>query len=69
MHESMIDPDDFDDTPPCERGEHEWEFQDDSFGHEFGTERVHYFQCQNCDATRGVEPGDFPEDDYEPARD
>jgi hypothetical protein len=43
---------------------HEWEFQDDSFDHAFGTERVHYFRCGICNETRGMEPGDYC-DDYE----
>lgn len=43
---------------PCS-GDHDWQFQDDSFDHEFGTERVHYWQCANCEATRDMEPGDY----------
>jgi hypothetical protein len=41
------------------RIDHEWEFQDDSFDHEFGTERVHYWQCQRCGAMRDMEPADY----------
>lgn len=43
--------------------DHEWEFVDDSFDHEFGTERVHYWRCSRCDATREMEAGDY-DDDY-----
>lgn len=42
--------------------DHDWEFQDDSFDHEFGTEQVHYWLCVKCDATRPMEAGDY---DYE----
>ena len=49
-------------TPDPTVCDHDWEFQDDSFDHDFGTERVHYWRCALCDATREVEPGDF---DYE----
>ena len=55
-------------TPhPCETelGEfdHEWEFVNDSFDHEYGTEQVHYWRCANCDATKDMEPGDY-DDNY-----
>jgi len=48
---------------PCD---HEWEFVDDSFDNEYGTEQVHYFRCSKCDATKDMEPGDyhFDYDDY-----
>lgn len=42
---------------PCE--DHEWKFRDDSFSHEFGTERVHYFECEICGATREAEDADY----------
>lgn len=50
-----------------EECDHEWEFQDDSFDHEFGTERVHYWQCSECGATKPVEASDFDDDtgDYD----
>lgn len=51
-------------TPLCAADDHDWEFQDDSFDHEFGTERVHYFLCQKCQATRGMEAGDYHEHDF-----
>jgi len=50
-------------TPDPTTCDHEWEFQDDSFDHEFGTEQIHFWRCKLCDATREVEPGDFHEDD------
>lgn len=43
--------------------DHEWEFQDDSFDHEFGTERVHYWLCVHCGETKNMEPGDYDCDD------
>jgi hypothetical protein len=44
-------------------GEHELEFQDDSFDHKYGTEQVFYYQCKYCDH---IEDFDYPssEDDY-----
>lgn len=49
------------DTMPhdCEVDGHEWEFQDDSFDHEFGTEVIRYYACIHCDATREPNDGDF----------
>ena len=45
-------------THPCliEGGEfdHNWKFTDDSFDHEYGTERVYYWECRNCNATKDV---------------
>lgn len=47
---------------PCD---HDWDFHDDSFDHEFGTERVHYFVCEKCGADRAAEAGDYDwEDNY-----
>ena len=43
--------------------DHEWEFTDDSFDHEFGTERIHYWTCTHCGETRGMGPGDYDDDD------
>jgi hypothetical protein len=37
---------------PCD---HEWVFQDDSFDHEFGCERVHYMRCEKCEAVKECE--------------
>jgi hypothetical protein len=28
--------------------EHNWEFQDDSFSHEFGIEVINYWLCNEC---------------------
>lgn len=42
--------------------DHDWKFQDDSFDHEFGTERVHYWQCERCGATREMEAADYHDD-------
>ena len=53
-------------THPCaiEGGgfDHDWEFQDDSFDHEYGTEQVFYYRCTRCDATRNMEPGDYDDE-------
>ena len=35
--------------------DHEWEFQDDSFGHEYGTEIIQYWMCRHCGETRSLE--------------
>jgi hypothetical protein len=43
---------------PCD---HEWKFCDESFDHAFGTERVHFFRCEKCDAERPVESSDYHE--------
>ena len=37
---------------PCD---HEWEFQDDSFGHEYGTETIQYYVCINCGETKEID--------------
>lgn len=42
--------------------DHDWKFQDDSFDHEFGTERVHYWQCERCGAMREMEAADYDDD-------
>lgn len=42
--------------------DHDWEFQDDSFDHAFGTERIHYFQCKHCEATRPMAAGDYSDE-------
>ena len=38
--------------------EHEWEFMDDSFSHEFGTKVIHYYQCKLCGDTCDVDEDD-----------
>jgi hypothetical protein len=52
----------FESEPECT---HDWEFQDDSFDHEFGTEKIHYMQCTICGLTRDVERDDFPDSEPE----
>ena len=51
---------------PCETepGEfdHDWKFRDDSFDHEYGTERIWYWECERCGETKEMEPGDYYED-------
>lgn len=42
--------------------DHDWKIQDDSFDHEFGTEQVHYWQCERCGATREMEAADYHDD-------
>jgi hypothetical protein len=49
--------------PPVEC-DHDWVFVDESFDHDLGTETVHYWRCSECDATRGMEPGDCDDDDW-----
>ena len=48
--------------PLCEDGDHDWEFVDDSFDHEFGTERIHYWSCTKCWATKDVEAEDYDDE-------
>ncbi len=38
------------------RIDHNWQFHDDSFEHEFGVEVIRYWQCERCGQTgdRGV---------------
>lgn len=45
------------DAAPCA---HEWEFIDESFAHEFGTEVLHSWECQKCGASVSKCP--FPDD-------
>lgn len=42
--------------------DHDWKLQDDSFDHEFGTESVHYWQCEQCGAIREMEAGDYDDE-------
>lgn len=39
--------------------DHDWEFKDDSFDHEFGTEKIHYEQCSVCNLTQECTAADF----------
>lgn len=43
--------------------DHEWEFQDESFDHEYGCEQVHFWRCAYCGETKGMESGDYGFDD------
>lgn len=43
--------------------DHEWEFIDLSFDHEFGCEQVYVERCTKCDEERDFEPRCF-EDDF-----
>jgi hypothetical protein len=45
-----------------EEVEHDWKFEDQSFDHAFGTERIHCERCTKCGATRAAEPKDWPDD-------
>jgi len=45
--------------------EHDWSMQDESFDHEFGTEVVHYFECELCGVTKPLEPGDYEDPFWE----
>lgn len=40
-------------APACD---HEWKFNDDSFDHEFGTERIHSWQCEKCGEVTNESP-------------
>ena len=52
---------------PCETEpgelEHDWEFVDDSFDHEHGTEIIHYWRCAFCSKERDMESADYHEED------
>ena len=37
--------------------DHDWQFHDDSFDHEFGVEVIRYWQCERC-AKTGERNGD-----------
>lgn len=39
--------------------DHDWQFQDDSFDHEFGTEVIHYDLCERCGETKACDPYDY----------
>lgn len=45
---------------------HDWEFCDDSFDHEFGTEVVRYDRCDKCGKTRSCEARGESEPDTDP---
>lgn len=65
----MTQPENKPETPDEEAStecDHEWEFQDDSFDHEYGCQQVFYFLCEKCGQTREVEPGDYDDEDWGP---
>jgi len=39
--------------------DHDWEFGDDSFDHEFGTELVHYWRCEKCGKSKPTTSDDY----------
>jgi hypothetical protein len=46
--------------------DHDWKVIDDSFDHEFGTERVVFERCEKCDAEQPHESYEGPETDFKP---
>jgi len=48
-----------DDQKVCD---HEWEWKNDSFDHEFGTEQIFYWVCQKCELTKPSESQDCGDD-------
>lgn len=42
--------------------DHEWEVIDESFDHEYGTEKIVFERCSVCDAERMYEPQRFDDD-------
>jgi hypothetical protein len=47
--------------------DHEWELQDESFSHEFGTEQVYFLRCLNCHLEKPAEASDlYYGEDYGP---
>lgn len=42
--------------------EHDWEVVDDSFDHEFGTQKIVFERCLKCDAEQDHEPRTFDDD-------
>ncbi len=56
----MNDPD-----PKPEECDHDWKVVDESFDHEFGTEKVVYELCEKCGATHEHEEDTGPhEEDF-----
>jgi len=45
--------------------DHNWIFQDDSFDHEFGTEKIHSWQCNKCGAERPTIAEDYCSDYFD----
>ena len=48
------------DEPECD---HDWQVQDESFDHEYGTETVLFLACRNCDETKPL-PNDYGQPEY-----
>lgn len=42
--------------PPSEPCDHEWTHVDASFSHEFGTEQIHFWECEKCGETTDENP-------------
>lgn len=44
---------------PCYIGDgefdHDLQFQDDSFDHEYGVQQIYYWRCECCDVVQGDE--------------
>lgn len=52
--------------PEDEECDHDWQFRDDSFDHEFGTEKVHSWECSKCGISKPLSHGDhFVDNSYE----
>lgn len=43
--------------------DHDWEFCDDSFDHEYGCERIHFWRCSKCEAEKPTNSADFSQPD------
>lgn len=43
--------------------DHDFEFVNDSFDHEYGTERIHFERCTKCGLEREADNPSSPEDD------
>lgn len=49
------------DEPPCD---HDWRYQNGDFDHEFGTQRVRYWECNLCGERCGE--SDYTPDELDP---
>ncbi len=43
--------------------DHDWEWVDDSFDHEYGVEQCGHWECQNCDSTNDSPAPTYDQDD------
>jgi len=51
-------------APDC-KGDHDCEWVDDSFDHEFGTETCGYWECVNCEyIDENSDPPQLEHEDY-----